>query len=179
MSSSAAYEDMIGNILNHLYNDGSVDNVEIAQLAQFAENEFFGKPCGLMDQVACAAGGIVSIDFADPASPVIEKMARASKVEFVSEKPAKEDEFATVVTSCAQCYIPMGELVDKDKEIERLEKELATVNSEFKRAEGKLNNESFVSKAPAKLVDAEREKVNTVQTATNAERIHPSTRIFG
>lgn len=74
ISSSAAFEDMIGNILNHIYNEGKVDNVEIAMLSQYAENEFFGKPCGLMDQVACAAGGIVSIDFADPKSPVIEKM---------------------------------------------------------------------------------------------------------
>lgn len=74
LSSSAAFEDMIGNILSHLYNHGEVDNVEIAKLAQFAENEFFGKPCGLMDQVACAVGGIVSIDFEDPSNPVIEKL---------------------------------------------------------------------------------------------------------
>ena len=74
ISSSAAFEDMIGNILNHIYNAGRVDNVEIAQIAQYAENVFFGKPCGLMDQVACAVGGIVGIDFADPASPVIEKI---------------------------------------------------------------------------------------------------------
>ena len=74
LSSSAAFEDMIGNILSHMYNNGSVDNVEIAKLAQFAENVFFGKPCGLMDQVACAVGGIVAIDFEDPKSPVIEKM---------------------------------------------------------------------------------------------------------
>ena len=74
LSSSAAFEDMIGNILNHLYNDGRVDNVEIAKLAQYAENQFFGKPCGLMDQVACASGGIVSIDFADTAAPIIEKL---------------------------------------------------------------------------------------------------------
>ena len=74
ISSSAAFEDMIGNILSHIYNDGKVDNVEIAKLAQYAENVFFGKPCGLMDQVACAVGGIVAIDFADPKAPVIEKM---------------------------------------------------------------------------------------------------------
>lgn len=72
LSSSAAFEDMIGNILNHMYNDGTISNVEIAKLAQYAENVFFGKPCGLMDQVACAAGGIVAIDFADTASPVID-----------------------------------------------------------------------------------------------------------
>ncbi len=74
LSSSAAFEDMVGNILSHMYNGGKVDNVEIAKLAQYAENEFFGKPCGLMDQVACAVGGIVAIDFKDPKAPVIDKV---------------------------------------------------------------------------------------------------------
>ena len=72
LSSSAAFEDMIGTIESHLYNDGKVDNVEIAKLSQYAENKFFGKPCGLMDQVACAVGGIVAIDFADTKNPIIE-----------------------------------------------------------------------------------------------------------
>ena len=74
LSSSAAFEDMVGNILSHMYNDGKVDNVEIAKLAQYSENVFFGKPCGLMDQVACAVGGIVAIDFADPKAPIINKV---------------------------------------------------------------------------------------------------------
>lgn len=74
LSSSAAFEDMIGNIENHMYNNGSIDNVEIAKMAQIAENKFFGKPCGLMDQVACAAGGAVAIDFKNPTSPIIEKI---------------------------------------------------------------------------------------------------------
>ena len=74
LSSSAAFEDMIGNIENYFYNNGEVNNVEIAKLSQYAENVFFGKPCGLMDQVACAHGGIVAIDFADTSDPVIEKM---------------------------------------------------------------------------------------------------------
>ena len=59
LSSSAAFEVMVGNILNHLYNDGNVDNQEIAKLAQYSENVYFGKPCGLMDQMACAVGGFV------------------------------------------------------------------------------------------------------------------------
>ncbi len=71
LSSSAAFEDMVGTIQSHLYNRGGIDEVEIAKAAQLAENRFFGKPCGLMDQVACAVGGIVAIDFADPAYPVI------------------------------------------------------------------------------------------------------------
>ncbi len=74
LSSSAAFEDMVGNILSHLYNGGRVENVHIAKLAQYAENVFFGKPCGLMDQVACAVGGIVAIDFQDPKNPVVEKV---------------------------------------------------------------------------------------------------------
>ena len=74
LSSSAAFEDMVGNILNHFYNDGNVDNVEIAKIAQFSENQFFGKPSGLMDQMACAVGGIIAIDFADPTAPIIEKV---------------------------------------------------------------------------------------------------------
>jgi len=74
LSSSAAFEVMIGNILNHLYNGGAVSAVEIAKMAQFAENKYFGKPCGLMDQTACAVGGFITIDFADPSAPVIEKL---------------------------------------------------------------------------------------------------------
>ena len=72
ISSSAAYEVMIGNILNHLYLNGEVDNEEIAKLAQYSENVFFGKPSGLMDQMACAVGGFVFIDFEDNKNPKVE-----------------------------------------------------------------------------------------------------------
>ena len=74
LSSSAAFEVMIGNILNHLYNGGRVDNVEIAKIAQFAENVHFGKKSGLMDQMACAVGGFINIDFADTKNPIIKKI---------------------------------------------------------------------------------------------------------
>ena len=75
ISSSAAFEVMIGNVLNYLYNDGKVSNVEIAKLAQFAENAYFGKPCGLMDQMACAVGGFVYIDFEDNKNPIVEPIS--------------------------------------------------------------------------------------------------------
>lgn len=75
LSSSAAFEDMIGTILNHLYNNGSIDYIEISKISQYAENVHFGKPCGLMDQVACAAGGFVTIDFEDPKKPIAERIA--------------------------------------------------------------------------------------------------------
>ena len=74
LSSSAAYEDMCVNLQNRIYNCAKIDAVELAQISQYAENEFFGKPCGLMDQIACAAGGFVYIDFADVAKPVVEKL---------------------------------------------------------------------------------------------------------
>lgn len=74
LSSSAAFEVMTGFILSVLYNGGSVSPVELAKTGQYAENEYFGKPCGLMDQTACACGGFVEIDFADTSNPAVEKL---------------------------------------------------------------------------------------------------------
>lgn len=74
LSSSAAFEVLICTILNHLYNDGKIDSVEIAKISQYAENVYFFKPCGLLDQMACSVGGFVEIDFADPEKPVIAKI---------------------------------------------------------------------------------------------------------
>ena len=73
LSSSAAFEVLIGVILSHLYNDGKVTAVEIAQIAQYAENVYFGKPCGLMDQMASSTGGLVAIDF--KAEPVVQPLS--------------------------------------------------------------------------------------------------------
>ena len=74
LSSSAAYEVLIGTILNHLFFDGRVSQPEIAQIGQYAENVFFGKPCGLMDQTASAVGNLVTIDFFDKDHPAIESV---------------------------------------------------------------------------------------------------------
>lgn len=72
LSSSAAFEVLIGTIVNHLFFGGRVSQPEIAQIGQYAENVFFGKPCGLMDQTASAVGNLVTIDFFDKDHPVIE-----------------------------------------------------------------------------------------------------------
>ena len=72
LSSSAAYEVLIGTIINHLFFDGKVTQPEVAMIGQYAENVFFGKPCGLMDQMASAVGNLVTIDFFDKDNPVIE-----------------------------------------------------------------------------------------------------------
>ncbi|MCI9264377.1 MAG: galactokinase [Oscillospiraceae bacterium] len=74
LSSSAAFEVLIGTILNQLFCDGRYDSVQIAKVGQYAENVYFGKPCGLMDQMGCAVGGMVTIDFRDNADPVVEKV---------------------------------------------------------------------------------------------------------
>lgn len=74
LSSSAAYEVLIGNIFNHFFCDGALDAVTIAKAGQYAENVYFGKPCGLMDQMGSAVGGAVAIDFNDPANPVVERV---------------------------------------------------------------------------------------------------------
>ena len=74
LSSSAAYEVLIGVIFNHLYCEDSLNAVQIAQIGQYAENVFFGKPCGLMDQMASSVGSAVSIDFNDPSAPVIQQI---------------------------------------------------------------------------------------------------------
>ncbi|MCB0315226.1 MAG: galactokinase, partial [Calditrichaeota bacterium] len=74
LSSSAAVEVLIGTIFNVLFNDGTIPPETIAAIGQYAENHHFGKPCGLMDQMACAVGGIVHIDFKDPQQPLVEKV---------------------------------------------------------------------------------------------------------
>lgn len=74
LSSSAAFEVLIGNILNGLFANNSVSDIEIAKIGQYAENVYFGKPCGLMDQMASSVGGVVSIDFKDSEKPLIKKV---------------------------------------------------------------------------------------------------------
>lgn len=74
LSSSAAFEVLIGTICNELFFDRKLSPVEIAQVGQYAENVYFGKPCGLMDQTASSVGGMVFIDFENPDRPVVERI---------------------------------------------------------------------------------------------------------
>jgi len=74
LSSSAAYEILVGVILNHFFCGGALDPIALAKIGQYAENVYFGKPSGLMDQIGSAAGGAVAIDFADPAAPKVRKL---------------------------------------------------------------------------------------------------------
>lgn len=74
LGSSAAFEILIGTIITHLFNNGQIRPATLAQIARFAENEYFGKPSGLIDQVSCAVGGFVAIDFKDEDMPIIEEI---------------------------------------------------------------------------------------------------------
>ncbi len=74
LSSSAAYEVLLGNIVNEMYFDGKCDAIQIAQIGQYAENVYYGKPSGLLDQMASSVGAMVTVDFADKAAPIVERV---------------------------------------------------------------------------------------------------------
>jgi galactokinase len=74
LSSSASFEVLIGAMVNELFNEGRMDPIQNAIIGQYSENNYFGKPCGLMDQTACAMGGLITIDFKDPAKPIVKKV---------------------------------------------------------------------------------------------------------
>lgn len=74
LSSSAAFEVLIGTIINHMFCNGEISAIEIAEIGRYAENVYFGKPCGLMDQMASSVGNIVEIDFKNAEKPIVEKV---------------------------------------------------------------------------------------------------------
>ena len=74
LSSSAAFEILFGKIMNDLFFDGRCSAIQLAQVGQYAENVYFGKPSGLLDQMGCSVGGMVTIDFQDNANPVVERV---------------------------------------------------------------------------------------------------------
>ena len=135
LSSSAAFEVLLGTMLNHLYNDGKVSAVEIAQIAQFAENEYFGKPCGLMDQMACSVGGFVQIDFKDPAVPVINKVdfdfASCNHALCIVDTGGNHadltDEYAAVRGEMETAASKLGEAVLRDVDRAEFEKNISVI----------------------------------------------------
>jgi valyl-tRNA synthetase len=118
-------------------------------------------------ETGCAPSKKVSLFIVSEAKRLITsnadsilKLAGASEIKIISSAEEAGEKTVTKVLAIGTLYIPMGELVDLDKERERLEGELDKVNSEIRRADGKLNNQGFMAKAPKKLVDEEREKLN-------------------
>lgn len=122
LSSSASFEVLIGGIFSGLYNNGSIDPIFIARAGQYAENRYMGKPCGLMDQSACAVGGVVGIDFRDPANPEIRKveldMARAGYVLAVVDTGGNHadltHDYASIPTEMKAIAVALGGLELRD-----------------------------------------------------------------
>ena len=120
LSSSAAYEILVGTIVNHLFCNDELTPVELAQIGQYAENVFFGKPSGLMDQMASSLGNVVHIDFADPAHPVVQPVnfdmaasghvlcivdSGADHADLTDEYAAVTDEMRAVAQHFGQQYL--------------------------------------------------------------------------
>ncbi len=118
LSSSASFEVLIGAIVNHLFNDGKMSGVENAIIGQWSENNYFGKPCGLMDQTACSVGGLITIDFEDPSNPIVKEV----DFDFVStgyslvitdvggghDDPASQAEYASLPTEMKSVAAELG-----------------------------------------------------------------------
>ena len=122
LSSSAAFEVLIGTILNELFFDKQLSAVAIAQIGQYAENVYFGKPSGLMDQTASSVGGMVFIDFADPAHPVVENLSLDLNalgyalciVDSGADHADLTDEYAAIPVECRQVAAFFGKEVLRD-----------------------------------------------------------------
>ena len=122
LSSSAAYEVLVGNILNHFFCEDALDPIQIAKIGQYAENVYFGKPCGLMDQMASSVGNIITIDFASPAKPVVEPVAvdfsKAGLALCILDSGADHadltDEYAAIPAECRAVAAVCGGQVLRD-----------------------------------------------------------------
>lgn len=139
LSSSAAFETLIGTILSGLYNNMGVSSIDIAIIGQYAENIYFGKPCGLMDQMACSVGNLVYIDFENSSDPLVEK------VEFDMEQYGYSlcitdtkgshadltDEYAAVPKEMKAVAKHFGQKVLRGLTVQDLIKEIQTLRSEL------------------------------------------------
>ncbi|KJF41912.1 galactokinase [Draconibacterium sediminis] len=130
LSSSASFEVLIGAIFNELFNNGKMDAVENAIIGQWSENNYFGKPCGLMDQTACSVGGLITIDFKDPANPIVKEV----DFDFVStgfslvitdvggghDDPASQAEYASLPTEMKSVAAELGANVLREVTLEQI-----------------------------------------------------------
>ncbi len=130
LSSSASFEVLIGAVINHLFNCGRMDAVENAKVGQWAENNFFGKPCGLMDQTACSVGGLITIDFENPLNPLV----KAIEFDFLStgyslvitdvggghDDAASQEEYASLPVEMKKVASQLGAKVLREVTLEQI-----------------------------------------------------------
>lgn len=130
LSSSASFEVLIGAIVNYLFNNGKMSAVENAIIGQWSENNYFGKPCGLMDQTACSVGGLITIDFKDPANPIVKevdfdfvKTGFALVITDVGgghDDPASQAEYASLPTEMKSVAAQLGAKVLRELSLEQI-----------------------------------------------------------
>jgi galactokinase len=137
LSSSASFEVLIGAIMSHLFNDGKLDPVENAIIGQWSENNYFGKPCGLMDQTACSVGGLITIDFKDPSKPIV----KALDFDFVAtnyslvitdvggghDDPASQAEYASLPTEMKSVAKELGANVLREVTLEQIVEKIPAI----------------------------------------------------
>ena len=140
VSSSAAFEVLLGTILNELFmGSEKVSAIEIAQIGQWVENVYFGKPCGLMDQMASSVGGVVGIDFADPAAPVVENielnLAEAGLSLCILDSGADHadltDEYAAIPNDCKAVARYCGAAVLRDVAFDAFVQNIPACRAQF------------------------------------------------
>lgn len=138
LSSSASFEVLVGAIVSHLFNDGKLDAVLNAQIGQYAENVFFGKPCGLMDQTACSVGGLVTIDFADPSKPIVKKVdfdfTKTGYALVITDTGGNHadlnDEYASLPADMKGVAAKLGKKVLRELSLEQILDAIPTLRSE-------------------------------------------------
>lgn len=138
LSSSAAFEVLIGRILNGLFADNAVSAIEIAQIGQYAENVYYGKPSGLMDQMASSVGGLVFIDFNDPKTPIVEKVDydfahsgyTLCTIDAGADHADLTDEYAAIPAEMKQVARFFGKEVLREVDEKEFYKEIAELRKE-------------------------------------------------
>ncbi len=139
LSSSAAFEVLLGNIVNGLFAEGKVEPIEIAKIGQYAEREYFGKPCGLLDQMASSLGGFTYADFNNPAEPVTEKINLDIRdfgytlcvVDTGGNHANLTQDYADITIECKQISNALGVEFLRDADVDKFYASLASLRKEF------------------------------------------------
>lgn len=139
LSSSAAFEVLVANIINGLFNSGKINTVQIAKYSQFAEREFFGKPCGLLDQIASSVGGFTYADFNDPQNPVIEQITLNVRefgytlcvVDTGGNHVQLTKDYAAITEECSNISHALGEDFLRDVNETKFYEQIGTLRKDF------------------------------------------------
>lgn len=137
LSSSASFEVLIGTIINEIFNHGKMSAVENAIIGQWSENNYFGKPCGLMDQTACSVGGLITIDFKDTSNPIVKEV----DFDFIStgfslvitdvggghDDPASQAEYASLPTEMKSVAAALGAEVLREVTLEQMVEKIPSI----------------------------------------------------